>query len=331
MKTNKLHTLTFALGSLTLVLATGSSEDVLDYVEDEVPNKRTLVTSGIRKDAKQAMVLHIDAGFDGDMGEAKRSIPAILVKSILNGYNRQDWNFFNLFAYTGKKIDVAVGSPLMAKIRAVQAYAQDFARRVFTKDGAIAGSEDNTRTLMLIGPDDQRYVYAWNYKSGNDVLLAQPFESEMTRYTAVGNVLVALQSGTSIISTVSGPAIANAINGEEINWQQNIALDDAEIDDLSVGHRNADGNYTVIATGIFNGQASIQVLTVLKDDDDNVQILASGSPVDLDEQTARFGAVVRFDQQATIFVNHNGGQDTVTRVRTADLPAPVQQTLQAAA
>ncbi|PJA45051.1 hypothetical protein CO174_05195 [Candidatus Uhrbacteria bacterium CG_4_9_14_3_um_filter_50_9] len=319
---NTPHIQRFAIGPFALLLVSGTPEQVLDHVEKEVADKRTLVSAAVRKDDKKAMVMYTSEAIDNE------AIPAQLMKSILGGYERQDWNFFNLIGYVGSKLDVAVGSKLLAAYKPVQKFAGRLAKQIFTKDGYLAGSPDNTRVLMLIGPDGDRIAYAWNYETADNVVIDQPFDL-MTRYSVVGKNLVALLEGTNQIATLPRKSIGKLLNGEDSSWQNHELTDGFEIDDLSIGTDNGDNVYTLVATGKLDGKKVVQAITAIYADGE-MELMTAGELTELEDSCADYGSVVRSDDQSTTFVNYNGGKDAVTFVPTHLLPQKVQQTLRAA-
>lgn len=328
---NKVHVTPLQFEKFGIKIVTGKPSKVLAYIDEQITNARSIVSAAVRKDDRDSMVVYID-GFEGSVTEAIAAIPANVLKSILAGYNTDDWGFLNLVSSLGSKLDVVVGSKLMETYKSVQRFAGRFASKIFTKGSYLAGSPDQSYTLMLIGPDGERTAYAWNWSDAKNqnVVLAQPFDTELTRYTVAGKNLVAVLEGTGQIATMTRKDVGNLINGNAASWQRHDLGVDVQIDDLSIGIETGNDLYTLVATGTFEGKKSIQVLHAAYSDGE-IEIANPGSPVELDTDTAQLGSVVRIDQDAATFVNYNGGDNTVTRVPTNLLPQQVQETFRAAA
>lgn len=323
-KSLSLHRLSVPGTDFELVIATGSGKNVLNHI-DTIDNKRALVSVGCKTSAKRAMAMYVD-GFEGEVEQAKASIPATLVKSILGSTSYNGWNFYNAFNYQGEQIDVVVGSKNLATSAKIQQFAQKIASVIF-EDGKL-DSQSQTTTLLLIGPDAERTVMAFNYETDEHTVLEQPYGTEITRYSFAGDTLIALQAGTGNTATMTRDQIVRSFSGDqEVSWNQNVELD-GEIDDLSLAVDLGNDNYAIVATGQYDGKTSSQVLTVLSDGDER-QIMASSEPTELDDETASWGSLVRFDRDADVatFVNYNGGQDTVTRVPTSQLNPQAKQVI----
>ncbi|MFA4845173.1 MAG: hypothetical protein WC654_01285 [Patescibacteria group bacterium] len=316
----------FRLGAITLLLATGSAADVTDYIRDSVANKLNLVSAGVRQDGERAMALYI--GADDDADEAKEiAISSDLVKAILNGYDPDKWTFLSLLhASTDNKIDIAIGGVSLGHENAVKDFTKDLGKAVFVKGGYVAGSSASVKTLLLLAPDTERYVMAFDYKTYVDTTLAQPYGKDITRYTMAGDALIAAKAGSGDIATMSFAQIKAKLDGKDKDaktdaWDKT-SLGQVKIDDLSLPSGNGAKGWTIIVSGKFGDMQALQALNVIADGG-SLKIIRH-SPIRLDDDTASYGSPVRYDETSVTFVNRNGGAKAITRVPLSALPSKVK-------
>ncbi|MBI4437387.1 hypothetical protein HY631_00330 [Candidatus Uhrbacteria bacterium] len=312
-----IHIQRFRLGTMTLLLATGSASDIASHVRDEIVNKVNLVSGGVRQDGARAMVLYVEDTGDTDKAKAT-AISSDLVKAILNGYNQDTWTFFSAFVSLKDGIQAAIGSSSIKDQDAVQSFAKDFGRAIFQDDGLM----DGTKTLFLFAPDSDRYVMA--FKGNGKTILAQPYGPNLTRYTFAGANLVAARALTGDIATMSFKKIEAKLEdkkGEGTDWDKT-SLGSVQIDDLSLGNLIGKSAWTIVVSGKFGNMQALQTLTVTKDGD-SLQITRH-PPIGVDDMVASYGSPIRSDGTSVTFVNRNGGANSVTRVPLSSLPSKVK-------
>lgn len=321
-----IHLQRFTLDHTTLTLVDGSPKEVIDHVRNVLPNKFNLVASGARVDGERAMALYTEGkGFDGNPDKDRHTaLSSALLGGILNGYDQTEWTFFSALSALKDKIDLAIGGALLGTVQAVQQFAKDLASAVFAKGGNVSGSTSRTNTLLLLAPDGERCAMAWNYETGKDHILGQPFGGALTRYSVAGSSLIAAKAGTGEIATMSFEAVKASLQSAQgrIVWNEQ-AIEGAQIDDLTLGEGDGRGGYTLIMSGTFQGEPGLEVIT-LKADGGSLKVLATRPTIRIDEQIAKLGSPVRFDRGAVTFVSHNGGSNVVSRVPVSALPRRAQ-------
>lgn len=318
---NHPHIQRFTLDNTTLILVDGPPQGVIDHVR-EIPNKLNLVAIGTRVDGDQAMALYLDGkGFDGNPDRDRwTALSGDLLKAILGGYDKDEWTFFSAISALKGKIDLAIGGTLLGTAEAVQQFAKALASVVFAKGNHVSGSTSGTRTLLLLAPDSERYAMVWNYETEEAHVLEQPFGGALTRYSVAGSSLIAAKARTGEIATMSIEQVQAQFNGTHgrIVWQEQ-TIEGAQIEDFTLGEADGRDGYTLIASGTFQGDPGLEALTILVDGG-RLKVLATQPTIKIDEETARLGSPVRFDQRAVTFVNRNGGPNSVSRVPINVLP-----------